>query len=297
MPSSKIHNFTEFDPFHQMANGGIRARHNDVQVFQFTEISQNSLRETPLFKTNFYQIGLFSEVCFEVGYFGKPQLINHKNVVVLFKPGQTVQFKKTDPNAKGYAVMFKETFIDWRLDHSNTLKDFSMLNPAVDCVLFLDDAPFADLVDIAQKMYYEYYQNLDGYGLGVLQLYCQLLVKKINRLCALSDTPVASPVQFKTTLDFKTLVYQNIHKTKSVVDYAEMLCLTEKTLVNHFKQSTQTTPKDFINTLIIEESKAMLSNQSTVDQVADYFNFTDQAHFSNFFKKKTGQTPNEYKKR
>ncbi|MDP1813192.1 MAG: helix-turn-helix domain-containing protein [Leadbetterella sp.] len=291
-----IHNFTNFNDFHHMANGGLSASHEDLHVFNFNEISKDSNKSTPLFKTNFYQIGLFSSVLFEVSYFGKPQTINQKNVIVMFKPGQTVSFSKSDPNAEGYAIMFKEHFIDWRLSNSNMLRDFSILNPSFNSVLFLEDEPFNDLLEIAQKMHYEYRLTLNVSTLNILRLYSQLLIEKINRLYSQPVKSNFTSLQYKNAQDFKTLVYQNIQKTKSVSDYAKMLLLTEKTLINHFKQSTEMTPKDFINNLIIEESKALLSNNATVDQVSDYFNFTDQAHFSNFFKKKTGKTPNHFKK-
>lgn len=292
-----IHSFSEFDEFHQMANGGLSSRHHAVQVFEFSEIQKESKTSIPLFKTNFYQIGLFSEVCFEVAYFEKPQTINHKNVVVMFKPGQIVSFRKTDPNAKGYAIMFKEQFIDWNVSNSKATKDFSLLNPDNDSVLFLDSTTFNDLLDIAQKMHVEYGRVLDNTAINILRLYSQLLMEKISRISSPGMLTDMYPVHYKTTQHFKALVYQNIQKTKSVSDYAEMLCLTEKTLINHFKQITATTPKYFINTVIIEESKTLLNHKLTVEEVADYFNFTDQAHFSNFFKKKTGQTPIDFKNR
>ena len=296
MPAARIHMFDDFNSFHRMAKGGLEARHEDVQVFEFSEISKETVRETPLFKTNFYQIGLFTEVEIEVSYFGTIQTVNRKNAVVMLKPGQTCSFKKTDTGAKGFAIMFKEHFIDWRLNNSNTIKDFSILNPAFECVLFLDDDVFADLLDMAEKMHREYSSSLNVHALNILRLYCQLLIEKLNRICSNHILPVPNTLQFKTTQNFKTLVYQNIHKTKTVTDYAEMLFITEKTLINHVRKTTELTPKDFISAVIIEESKAMLFNKTTVDEVASYFNFTDQAHFSNFFRKKTGKNPNDYKK-
>ena len=280
-----------------MANGALQARHDDVQVFEFSEVGKDSVKETPLFKTNFYQIGLFTDGEFEVSHFGTTQVVNRNNAVVMFKPGQTCSFSKADPNAKGYAIMFKEHFIDWRLNNANTIKDFSMLNPSFECVLFLEDENFMDLMDVASKMNYEYRNPLNEYSLNIIRLYCQILIEKLNRICAQQVQPLSNSVQYKTLLEFKTLVYENIHKTKKVADYAEMLCMTEKTLINHIRQTTESTPKEFISALIVEESKAMFSNEATVDQVASYFNFTDQAHFSNFFKNRTGQNPSDFKKR
>lgn len=297
MPNSNIHHITDFNAFHRMANGALQARHDDVQVFEFSEVGKDSVKETPLFKTNFYQIGLFSEVEFEVSHFGTTQLVNRNNAVVIFKPGQTCSFSKADPNAKGYAIMFKEHFIDWRLDNTNTIKDFSMLNPSFECVLFLDDEIFVDIMDVAAKMNYEYKNPLNAYSLNIIRLYCQILIEKLNRICAQLVLPSSNAAQYKTMMEFKSLVYKNIHKTKKVSDYAEMLFMTEKTLINHIRQTTESTPKEFISALIVEESKAMLANKASVDQVASYFNFTDQAHFSNFFKNRTGQNPNEFKKR
>jgi len=296
VPYSRVHIFDEFDHFHRMANGGLQARHDDVQVFNFSEISKETFSETPLFKTNFYQIGLFRDVEIEVSYFGTIRTVNRRNAVVLLKPGQTCAFQKTDPNAVGYAVMFKEHFVDWRLSNSNTLKDFSILNPSFECVLFLDDDVFTDLIEMAERMHFEYRNTLNESALNILKLYAQLIIEKLNRICSTHIAPVASSLQYKTTQDFKSLVYQNVHKTKTVGDYAEMLCMTEKTLINHVRLITESTPKDFINTVILEESKAMLLSRASVDQVATYFNFADQAHFSNFFRKKTGQSPNHFKK-
>jgi AraC-like DNA-binding protein len=213
----------------------------------------------------------------------------------MFKPGQTISFTKTFSNNESYVTIFKEQFIDWRLSNTKTIKDFSILNSLTDCILFLEDEDFKELLDIGKKMHYEYSKQLDTSGLNILKLYCQLLIEKINRLNSQVVQPILHSLHYKTTQDFKALVYQNIQNTKSVAEYAEMLCLTEKTLTNHFKHITDLTPKDFISSLIIEESKTLLRDSATVGQVADYFNFNDQAHFSNFFKKKTGQSPNDLK--
>lgn len=296
MPVSPIYIFDEFNEFHQMANGGVRAHHNDVQVFQFSEVGKDTMQKTPLFKTNFYQIGLFNEVNFEVSYFGNIRSVKQKNAIVLFKPGQTISFSKANPEAKGFAIMFKENFIEWRISNSNMLKDFSILNPEQNSIFFVNDKAFAELTDIASKMYHEYQHVLQLHSEYVMQLYCQILISKINRFNQDNISTNLHPAYFETAQHFKSLVFQHIHKTKTVSDYASMLCITEKTLNNHFKQTTESSPKEFINQLIVAESKAMLLNKASVEQVASYFNFSDQAHFSNFFRKMTGTSPTSFKK-
>lgn len=290
-----IHYITEFNEFHVMANGAVRSRHDDVQIFDFAEIGKDASNCTPLFKTNFFQIGLFSQIAFEVKYFGQSQVVAKENAVVLFKPGQTLSFK-SDPNARGYAILFKEHFIDWRLNNNNTIRDFPILDPSFDCVMFLPTEAFNDLAEIAAKMLYEYRRPLDPASVNIIRLYTHILLEKINRLQQKENVGAQNSLQLKTSQEFKWLVYKNIFKTKSVSDYAKMLCTSEKTLINHFKISMGTTPKDFINAVIVKESKALLANMATVEQVADHFNFTDQAHFSNFFRKQTGLSPSDFRK-
>lgn len=296
MPFSRIHILDEINQFHQMANGAVRSHHDDIHVFSFSDIGPEAVEHTPLFKANFYQIGLFSEVQFEVSYFGKAQTVHQKNALVIFKPGQTISFTKADPNPKGYAIIFKEHFIDWRLENSNMIRDFSLFRPDASSLFFLGQESFSELNLIAERMHHEYQEMRSTQSSKILRLYCHILLEKINQVSkVLEIEPVPSP-QYHTTQEFKSLVLQNVHKTKRVSDYASMLFLTEKTLTNHIRQSTGQTPKDFINLVIVEESKAMLQHRATVDQVADYFNFTDQAHFSHFFRKMTGQSPRSFKK-
>lgn len=291
-----IHQFTDFNSFHRMANGGLVSRHEDVQVFRFEDLRPDT-QATPLFKTNFYQIGLFNSVSFDVGYFGRTQTVDHKHVVVLFKPGQIVSFSKTRADAKGYALMFKEHFIDWRIDNMQTVRDFPILDPSINCVVFPGEEAFRDLTDIAAKMHQEYVNVLDAGALQILRLYSQILIGKISRLMVTVQSEQPMSHAFASTQRFKSLVFQHLHETKSVQDYAEMMHMTEKSLINHVKATEHLTPKDFINMVIVEESKAMLRNQVPVEEVAFYFNFTDTPHFSNFFRNKTGESPREFRKK
>lgn len=296
MASSKIHNFQEFSDFHHMAQGAVKSIHPEIQVFELQEVGDNAVKKTPLFKTNFFQIGLFNKVNFEISYFGENRIVEHKNVIVLFKPGQTVSFTKADDDSWGYIIMFKESFIDYKINNYNTLKDFSILNPENDCVLFLDDISFNDITDISKKLYYEYKKIIEMGSVNICKLYCQIIIEKINIYSKNLDSPIPNSSSFNITSEFKKLVFQNIHNTKKVSDYAEMLNITEKTLINYVKNHSSLTPKDFINQVIIQESKALLKNNSSIDIVTQYFNFTDQAHFSNFFKRMTGINPSQFKK-
>jgi AraC-like DNA-binding protein len=296
MGSNEIHYFDNINDFHRMANGGLESQHEDIHIFRFEDVSKDASKRTPLFKTGFFQIGLFKQVEFEVSYFGSPHQVQKSNAVVLFKPGQTISFTKANPEARGLAVMFKDHFIDISLNNVNTLRDFSILEPDRDCVLFLENNDFDDIFSIAVKMQLEYNELHIIKSASLLKIYGLLLLEKINRLSGSNGAVSNFSVEQVTFQNFQSLVFKNIHKTKMVSDYADMLFMTERSLNKHINAVNDLSPKQIINEMLILESKALLQRRIKIDEISDYLNFTDQAHFSNFFRKMTGQTPREFRK-
>ena len=291
MKSAQIAQFTEFDDFYEMARGALRSLHRDIHVFSFTDVGQETTPKTPLFKTTFYQIGIFQNVNLEVGYFDENYKIAYQNAIIIFQPGQVISFSRADKETSGFAVMFKQDFIDCSgLLKWNSRNDLKLIPPFTGIYL-LAKHHFTDIFDIASKLHSEYHKpDLISNDVFV-KLYCQLLLEKIIWLTPERTQPIPRYGSYETTARFKSLVSQNIHITKKIADYASMLHLTEKTLIAHFKSSTGLTPKGYINEVIIAESKAMLKSGHSVYEVARYFNFTDQAHFTNFFRQVTGNTP------
>lgn len=67
-------------------------------------------------------------------------------------------------------------------------------------------------------------------------------------------------------------------------------------LIKKFKNSMNITPYQFIIQRKLEHSKYLLRNKAySISDIANMLNFSDQAHFSNSFKKMFGLTPNKYK--
>lgn len=74
--------------------------------------------------------------------------------------------------------------------------------------------------------------------------------------------------------------------------YADALFISEKYLIHGIKRSTGKTPGTLIDEALLDEAKLRLRDrQRTIASVAEELHFSDQATFSKFFKKHTGQTP------
>ena len=95
---------------------------------------------------------------------------------------------------------------------------------------------------------------------------------------------------------FHVLVEMNFRDKHQVADYADMLFKSPKTLSNLFKQFNDKTPLQTINERIVLEAKRLMLNpEKTSKEIGYELGYTSANHFSKFFKKETGLSPQEYR--
>ncbi|MDR1402173.1 MAG: AraC family transcriptional regulator [Tannerellaceae bacterium] len=96
---------------------------------------------------------------------------------------------------------------------------------------------------------------------------------------------------------FLNLLLDNYKEQHEVAYYAEKLFITPQYLTHIIKELTgKTTNKWIDDTLVLEARKLLKTTQTTVQQIADLLNFSDQSSFGKFFKKYHGVSPAEYRK-
>lgn len=79
---------------------------------------------------------------------------------------------------------------------------------------------------------------------------------------------------------------------------AALTGLPERTFKRRFQQATGMSPLDYIHTVRLEEAKQMLeSGTLPIEAVAQEVGYQDSAFFSRLFRRKTGLTPGQYRRR
>lgn len=114
---------------------------------------------------------------------------------------------------------------------------------------------------------------------------------QMNRLA--HDNIYSKPVIM--TMDY---IYDNLHSKISESEIAEYVSLSKTYISRLFKREVGVTISTYIAIKRIETAQNMLkySDYSPVD-IGNYLAFTSHSHFISVFKKYTGMTPNEYRKR
>lgn len=105
--------------------------------------------------------------------------------------------------------------------------------------------------------------------------------------------------RFKKTInDIEQYVKVNIDKNITLRDIASLVFLSPQYLSKVFVQEKGKTFVEWLNTYRIEKAKTQLvAGEETIANVAGRVGFSDYKYFGTVFKKYTGMTPSEYKKR
>ncbi len=83
---------------------------------------------------------------------------------------------------------------------------------------------------------------------------------------------------------------------RTAKDYADRLAVHVNHLNKVLKESLGRTTTDIIASRVIQEAKILLKQTDwNISEISYTLGFDDLAHFSNFFKKKTSFTPNEFR--
>ncbi|MCW3170729.1 AraC family transcriptional regulator [Chryseobacterium sp. 09-1422] len=98
-------------------------------------------------------------------------------------------------------------------------------------------------------------------------------------------------------LKFAHLVGQHYQTRRDVQFYADQIYVTRTHLTRTIKDVYDKNPKQIIEDKIISEAKILLLKSGiSINQVMKELRFDDQPTFTKFFKKKTGYSPNVYRR-
>jgi AraC family transcriptional regulator len=98
--------------------------------------------------------------------------------------------------------------------------------------------------------------------------------------------------QFKDVIDYTR---SSIHANISLTQLASCANLSPFHFARLFRQTAGVSPYQFVLQMKIEYAKKLIKQHSgSISDVAYVLNFTDQAHFSNAFKKVTGICPRQF---
>ncbi|AHF15762.1 helix-turn-helix domain-containing protein [Niabella soli] len=199
---------------------------------------------------------------------------------------------------KGWFCLFTEDFIlpDKR---TSSLQDTPLFKTGARPVYFLNDEQQQEISAIFRKMEQEM-QSDYVHKFSMLRNYLHLIIHEAMKWCAADKFEQQSNAGARITNLFLELLERQFPidepdrtvQLRAPQDYAHQLSVHVNHLNRSVKEATGKTTSTLISDRILKEAQALLVHSDwNVSEIAYSLGFEYPAHFTNFYKKKTGQSP------
>jgi AraC-like DNA-binding protein len=219
------------------------------------------------------------------------------NSIYFILPGQMHQVILT-AEPKGWVMTFTEEFLISNSIPDKLINDIYLFNDyGQSPPLSINDKQMPVYLNIVSQMEL-FTSTLESYTLDAIGSLVKIFLIQSNNHCSLIKTNNPQLIETSNHLlrTFKQLLNKHYASHHMVSDYAGMLSVTADYLNKTVKNITGKSAKDHIQSKLITEAKRSLLFSNLSNKELSYeLGFDESAHFNNFFKKTTGQTPTEFR--
>jgi AraC family transcriptional activator of pobA len=206
-------------------------------------------------------------------------------------------------NQTGYFCLFQEVFIDANLKNGG-LSQSPLFKAGGNHVFFPDKEKTSFLQNIFESMIREM-QSGYAHKYDLLRSYVQIVMHEALKMQA-PDTyyQAGNAAQRISELFLELLERQfpidpphQVIRFKNANEFAEQLSVHTNHLNRALKETTGKTTTEWITDKIMQEAKALLLHSNCdIAEIGYCLGFEHASNFNIFFKKQTGQTPNQFRK-
>lgn len=248
------------------------------------------------YRSNYYGIG----ICIKGKATLKANLEAYaveQNCLVTMSPHVIKQWVAFSPMYKTIAVFFTRDFFYESKNRKTILESMSFFDSDAQHVSKLSAKDASNITSIL-KLIQDKLIESHKFSIDILRNLVEILLYETAVLYKrdVSITPKKLSRAQQITNDFKKLVCLHYLKERSVQFYASLLFLTPKHLTETVKEASGKSAKEWIDELVILESKILLQDPMlSIADIADRLHFSNQAVFGKFFKNLTGYPPIVYR--
>lgn len=211
--------------------------------------------------------------------------------IYLIPPYRVHQLNKAGKN--GILLSFKRDFLEEE-DKEFYLDIFKIFNIQGEfSCLPLTAETAVELSKIYTLLEEEYQEKHNSFV--ILKALLKVFLLKLIRIKEHVFT--AQDVNQKRVYEFMMLLEENYQLERNAAYYADKSGISAKRLNQILKEKLDKTVMQLIHDRIILEAKRqIIHSENTLKEIAYALGFTDRPYFSRFFKKQTGQSPEEFQK-
>ncbi len=295
MNQTDIPVFETPNDFHEAIDFPHRSHIPHFDVFAVEELEPSARRCMPPYRQGFFQIVLLTNTGNSKLNLNTDWLKLGDFPLLFVVPGQVFSWVR-DEKMAGMEVMFSKEFLINTFP--NLVEDFPFLKITENSMMMLTQEEHESLFFDLQRMQsvfnnpHPYQEKMLEGMLGSLLYFCKAIYERHKTTeNHLSRSQIIAN-------KFEALVDKRYVDTKNVSDYAEELNITPNYLTTTVKKLTGKSAKDIIQERLLVESKSLLKYSGLdIAEIAYRLNFQEPTHFTRFFKKLSGTTPNQFRRK
>lgn len=198
---------------------------------------------------------------------------------------------------KGYHIMVDNVFFKNSTHGEMPPKQGVVYYARQNPVLSFEKEVFDTLIDNVKQLSYNILRSSHRYQNNLIVNNMAVFAYEVWNKSVQEDKMESQNPHEEIALRFFDLVFDHCKEQHEVSFYAEQLCVTPVQLSRAVKNVMGKSALNIIHDIMLTEAKIQLRKQNvSIQQIADYLNFSDQAAFSKFFKKNTGVPPTAFRK-
>lgn len=218
--------------------------------------------------------------------------VNEGEVLIIL-PGSIMQVTNFNADTKISTISFASSYYEPIVDVDPQMREMPIVSPA--------GSDLEEIMGIYRNLASRLSQNADktakAIAKGYITVICTILFDYWSKNNPQCDCCKAITRPNELYYRFLAKVQEEYKTHHSVKYYADSLCVTPKYLSMVVKRQSGRNASEFIDEMIIFESKALLNDERyTVQQVSDMMHFPNPSFFAKFFKQRCGLSPTSYKK-
>lgn len=276
---------------------GVKDRHPLVSVIEYDRISPV---HTTLNDYSVYGIFLRGDDLVDLTY-GCGVYDYKEGTLLAVAPGQLggTEDNGEKVNLSGWALLFHPDLLHGKSLERN-IDRFSFFDYSMNEALHMTEEERTVIVGILRSIESEIYRPRDSHQDTIIVGYIELLLNFCQRFYdrqfmtrKLDNTDIL--IRFHEELkNYYSSELQLKYGIPTIQFLAEQLNLSPSYLGDLIKRSTGTNASKYIQRMVVQEAKKLMSAGQNISQTAYSLGFDYPQHFTRFFKREEGITPKEY---
>ncbi len=216
-----------------------------------------------------------------------------QNQMICLVPNQHIEIHSP---AEGYIFQYNRDFY-CLIDHDHEISCVGLLYYGSSLTPIINlDAKHQRKIELLWEVFLDEFDTKDNIQEEMLRMLLKRLIIICTRLYKEQSETQYKKEELDVIRQFHVMVEKNYKDKQKVSDYAEMLNKSPKTLSNLFSKNNERPPLRQIHERIALEAKRMLHfTDKSIKEIGWELSFEEEAHFSRFFKRLTGQSATKYR--